>query len=114
MTVTDRIRGSAVPAARAELDETLRRILATPSLAAQLLLAAADQLTTSRPEQTLTISGWGRTLARADQRVLSGYPQSIAQHAARRAMRALDAEMWATARTRGEWAICLRAAAKTV
>ncbi|MFI8433762.1 hypothetical protein ACIGJO_08425 [Streptomyces sp. NPDC079020] len=39
--MTDRIRASAVPAARAELDETLRRILATPSLAVQLLPAPA-------------------------------------------------------------------------
>ncbi|MEE1735952.1 hypothetical protein PUR49_05410 [Streptomyces sp. BE147] len=94
------------------LDAVLRRILAAPSLSAQLLLAAADQLTASRPEQELTISGWCRVLARADQWVLSGYPQSIAEHAARRAMQALSAELWVGARTRGEWALCLRAAAR--
>ncbi|MFJ8883630.1 hypothetical protein ACIRJR_09470 [Streptomyces sp. NPDC102402] len=114
MTVTDRIRGAAVPAARTEMDARLQELMALPSLAAQLLLHAAEQLTTSCPGEDLTITGWGRTLARADQRILSGYPQAVAQHAARRAMSALSAELWASARTRGEWAICLRFAAKTV
>lgn len=112
--MTDRIRASAIPAARTELDGRLQELMAMPSLAAQLLLHAAEQLKTSRPGEDLTITGWGRTLARADQRVLSGYPQVVAQHAARRAMSALSAELWASARTRGEWAICLRSAARTV
>lgn len=112
--MTDRIRGAAVPAARTELDETLQRLTTMPSLAAQLLLHAADELTERRPTDNLTITGWGRTLARADQRILSGYPQAIAHHAARRAMSALSADLWASARTRGEWAICLRSAARTV
>ncbi|MFJ8863637.1 hypothetical protein ACIRD8_35120 [Streptomyces sp. NPDC102451] len=110
----DRIRASAVPAARAAMDARLQELMALPSLAAQLLLSAADQLAQSRPGDDLTITGWGRTLARADQRILSGYPQPVAQHAARRAMSALSAELWASARTRGEWAICLRSAARTV
>jgi hypothetical protein len=114
MTVTDRIRGAAVPAARTELDARLLELTSMPSLAAQLLLHAADQLTERRPADDLTITGWGRTLARADQRILSGYPQAIAHHAARRAMSALSADLWASARTRGDWAICLRTAARTV
>ncbi|MEU9198997.1 hypothetical protein [Streptomyces sp. NPDC048332] len=110
----DRIPAVPAQAGPSPLDAELQRVLEMPSLAAQLLIFAADQLAARRPDEALTISGWGRTLARADQRVLSGYPQLVAEHAARRAMRALAAELWATARTRGEWALCLRAAAKTV
>ncbi|MEV6081781.1 hypothetical protein AB0L80_42950 [Streptomyces sp. NPDC052069] len=114
----DRNRAAAAQAAPTDsdpdMDGVLRQLLATPSLAAQLLTAAADHLTKAKPTETLTVSGWGRALALADARVLTGYNQFVAQHAGRRAMRALDAEMWATARTRGEWALCLRAAARTV
>ncbi|MEV7112361.1 hypothetical protein [Streptomyces anulatus] len=109
----------ALPAPRpvgtaAETTAVLQRILATPSLAAQLLTAAADHLTKVHPDTELTIAGWGRALALADARVLTGYPQAVAQHAGRRAMAALSPEMWAGARTRGEWALCLRQIAGSV
>ncbi|WP_432147933.1 hypothetical protein [Streptomyces sp. bgisy029] len=95
-------------------DAVLQQILATPSLAAQLLNAAADHLTKNRPDTELTLAGWCRALALADARVLTGYPQIVAQHASRRAMRALSTDMWDAARTRGEWALCLRDIARTV
>ncbi|MEU5036579.1 hypothetical protein AB0G48_20870 [Streptomyces rubiginosohelvolus] len=98
----------------AATDAVLRQILATPSLAAQLLTAAADHLTKVKPDTELTLAGWGRSLALADARVLTGYPQAVAQHAGRRAMAALTSEMWAGARTRGEWALCLRRIAGSV
>ncbi|MFD3980781.1 hypothetical protein ACFWR6_19540 [Streptomyces griseus] len=97
-----------------EADAILRQILATPSLAAQLLTAAAEILTADNPTGELTPLGWGLALAAADARVLSRYTSPIAQSAGRRAMRALSADMWDTARTRGEWAICLHAAARSV
>ncbi|MEU0522744.1 hypothetical protein [Streptomyces niveus] len=109
----DRIRAAAAPAAPTA-DEGLHRILALPSLASQLLTAAADHLAERRPADELTVAGWGRALARADARVLSGYPSYVAQHAGRRALRALSGDLWDSARTRGEWALCLRAAAGTV
>ncbi|MFE6931774.1 hypothetical protein ACFVDT_07055 [Streptomyces sp. NPDC057699] len=114
MTVNDRIRAAALPADRTELDTTLLRVLAMPSLAAQLLTTAADHLAKVKDDQPLTLAGWGRALALADARTLSGYPQHIAENASLRAMRALSADLWATARTRGEWALILRDAARTV
>ncbi|MCX4504304.1 hypothetical protein [Streptomyces anulatus] len=114
----DRNRGRAVPAARNPQDdpfaEQLRELLARPSLSAQLLQFAGDHLTAIRPTEPLTLAGWGRALARADARILSGYPPAIAQNASCRAMAALDPGMWTTSRTRGEWALCLHAAAGTV
>ncbi|WP_257132644.1 MULTISPECIES: hypothetical protein [unclassified Streptomyces] len=98
----------------AKTDATLQQIPVPPSLAAQLLTAAADHLTKVKPDAELTVAGWGRALALADARVLTGYPQVVAQHAGRRAMRALSPEMWASARTRGEWALCLRSIAGSV
>ncbi|MDW4900641.1 hypothetical protein [Streptomyces californicus] len=98
----------------ADTTAVLQQILATPSLAAQLLTTAADHLTKVTPDTDLTIAGWGRALALADARVLTGYPQAVAQHAGRRAMAALSPELWASARTRGEWALCLRRIAGTV
>lgn len=109
----DRIRAAASQAAPTA-DEGLRRILALPSIASQVLTTAADHLVANRPGDELTVAGWGRALALADARVLSGYPPYIAQHAGRRALRALTPDMWDSARTRGEWALCLRAAAGTV
>ncbi|WP_329032235.1 hypothetical protein OIE71_04640 [Streptomyces sp. NBC_01725] len=97
-----------------DMDEALRRALALPSLASQVLTAAADHLADRRPTDELTVAGWGRALALADARVLSRYPQIVAQHAGRRALRALTPDMWDSARTRGEWALRLRAAADTV
>ncbi|MFF9568480.1 hypothetical protein [Streptomyces sp. NPDC014685] len=111
----DRIRGALPPSPTPrDTDAVLRQILATPSLASQLLTAAADHLTKTRPGDTLTIAGWGRALARADARVLTGYPQIVAQHAGRRAMRAITTDHWDSSRTRGEWALALRSAARTV
>ncbi|MFJ3587510.1 hypothetical protein ACIQUY_29360 [Streptomyces sp. NPDC090231] len=111
----DRNRGTAMPAPTMDQTDTvLRQVLAMPSLAAQVLTAAADHLTKHKPTDELTLAGWGRALALADSRVLSGYPQIIAQHAGRRAMRALTPDMWDSARTRGEWALALRATAETV
>ncbi|MEV5851429.1 hypothetical protein [Streptomyces anulatus] len=98
----------------ADTDAVLQQILATPSLSAQLLTAAADHLTKVKPDAELTVAGWGRALALADARILTGYPQAVAQHAGRRAMRALSPEMWDSARTRGEWALCLRNIAGSV
>lgn len=89
-------------------------VLTMPSLAAQLLNAAADHLAKHRSDQELTIAAWGRALALADARVLSGYPQIAAQNAGRRAMGALTPDLWAQARTRGEWALLIRHAANTV
>ncbi len=112
------LRLAAAPAPNAQdasaADAVLRQILATPSLAAQLLTAAADHLTKVKPDGELTVAGWGRALALADARTLSGYPQVVAQHAGRRAMAALRPEMWAGARTRGEWALCLHQIARSV
>lgn len=111
----DRNRGTVAPAPTpAHTDAVLRQVLALPSLAAQVLTAAADHLTKHKPADELTLAGWGRALALADARVLSGYPQIVAQHAGRRAMRALSPDMWDSARTRGEWALALRATAETV
>ncbi|MZF56922.1 hypothetical protein GTX53_24340 [Streptomyces sp. SID5594] len=111
----DRIRGTLPPSHPPNsTDAVLRQILATPSLAAQLLTAAADHLATNEPATDLTVGGWGHALALADAHVLSGYPQIVAQHAGRRAMGALSPELWASARTRGEWALCLRNIARTV
>lgn len=113
--MNDRIRGTAAPAPHTDqTDAVLRQVLALPSLAAQLLTAAADHLTKQKPTGELTLAGWGRALALADSRVLSGYPPIIAQHAGRRAMRALSPDMWDSARTRGEWALALRTTASTV
>ncbi|MEV8349034.1 hypothetical protein ACFVTT_15745 [Streptomyces niveus] len=113
--MTDRIRGASTPAPyTGQTDAALHRVLAMPSIAAQLLTAAADHLTKCKPADELTVAGWGRALALADARVLTGYPQIIAQHAARRAMRALSPDMWDSARTRGEWALALRATADTI
>ncbi|MFB4424827.1 hypothetical protein C5F59_027575 [Streptomyces sp. QL37] len=114
MTVTDRIRAFALPADHTTTDQLLHRILALPSLAAQLLTAAADHLAKHKPADELTVAGWGRALALADARTLTGYPQHIAQNAGRRAMGALAPAMWEQARTRGEWALLLRDAARTV
>ncbi|NDZ63586.1 hypothetical protein G3I52_04505 [Streptomyces cyaneofuscatus] len=111
----DRIRGTLPPSHPPNsTDAVLRQILATPSLAAQLLTTAADHLAKVKPEAELTVAGWGRALAFADARVLTGYPQIVAQHAGRRAMGALSPKLWASARTRGEWALCLRDIARTV
>ncbi|MEU7331392.1 hypothetical protein [Streptomyces parvus] len=114
----DRNRGRAVPAARSPQPDQfavqLRELLARPSLAAQLLQHAAEHLATIRPTEPLTLAGWGRALARADARVLTGYPPAVAQNASCRAMAALESAMWTTSRTRGEWALCLNAAAGTV
>ncbi|MFJ8855261.1 hypothetical protein [Streptomyces sp. NPDC102437] len=115
--MNDRIRGPLNNApTRNNLPETalLQGVLALPSLASQVLTAAADYLTKHKPDAELTVAGWGRALALADARVLSGYPQIVAQHAGRRAMRALSPGMWDSARTRGEWALALRATAETV
>ncbi|MEV0778878.1 hypothetical protein [Streptomyces sp. NPDC050428] len=109
----DRIRAAAHQAAPTT-EDSLRRILALPSLASQVLTAAADHLAKHRPTDELTLAGWGRALALADARVLSAYPPIVAQNAGRRALRALTTDMWDSARTRGEWALCLRAAADTV
>ncbi|MFQ6851250.1 hypothetical protein AAIB46_10175 [Streptomyces sp. 35M1] len=95
-------------------DAVLQQILATPSLAAQMLTAAADHLDKHKPTDELSVAGWARAFALADARVLTGYPQAVAQHAGRRAMRALRSDMWDSARTRGEWALCLRDIARSV
>ncbi|MFB7212727.1 hypothetical protein [Streptomyces sp. NPDC056255] len=113
----DRIRGPLNNApTRNNPPETalLQGVLALPSLASQVLTAAADHLTTHKPDAELTIAGWGRALALADARVLSGYPQVVAQNAGRRAMSAIDPDLWKSSRTRGEWALALRSAARTV
>ncbi|MFE4691238.1 hypothetical protein ACFRH6_14410 [Streptomyces sp. NPDC056749] len=111
----DRNRGTDTPTPETgQTDTALHQLLAMPSIAAQMLIAAADHLAEDTPTDELTVAGWGRALALADARVLTGWPQYIAQNAARRAMRALSPDMWNGARTRGEWAICLRAAARTV
>ncbi|QHY95362.1 hypothetical protein SSPS47_09520 [Streptomyces sp. S4.7] len=111
--MTDRIRAAATQAAPTT-EDGLRRILALPSIASQVLTAAADHLAEHKPDQELTVAGWARALALADARVLTSYPSYVAQHAGRRALRALTPDMWASSRTRGEWALCLRAAAGTV
>ncbi|MEV3848114.1 hypothetical protein [Streptomyces microflavus] len=114
----DRNRGRGVPAARSpqpsQITEAVRELLASPSLSAQILQHAAEHLTRIRPTEPLTLAGWGRALARADAQILTGYPPAIAQNASCRAMAALDSVMWATSRTRGEWALCLTAAASTL
>ncbi|MFJ9234130.1 hypothetical protein ACIRJ3_03985 [Streptomyces anulatus] len=113
----DRIWASTPPShppRTAMTSAMLQQIPVPPSLAAQLLTAAADYLTKVKPDAELTVAGWGRALALADARVLTGYPQAVAQHAGRRAMAALRPEMWAGARTRGEWALCLRNIARSV
>ncbi|WP_354596097.1 hypothetical protein R1Y80_00845 [Streptomyces sp. JL1001] len=117
MTVHDRNRATAPPSRPPRIAATsavLQQIPVPPSLAAQLLAAAADHLTKVKPDTELTVAGWGRALALADARILTGYPQAVAQHAGRRAMAALTSEMWAGARTRGEWALCLRKIAGSV
>ncbi|MER7696188.1 hypothetical protein [Streptomyces sp. NPDC096095] len=114
----DRNREGAVPAARNpqhdHFTEQLHELLARPSLSAQLLQHAAAHLAKNRPTEPLTLAGWGRALARADARILSGYPPIVAQNASCRAMAALDPTLWTTSRTRGEWALCLNAAAGTL
>ncbi|MFJ2249421.1 hypothetical protein [Streptomyces sp. NPDC087862] len=114
--MNDRIRGPLNSAPTRTPAETalLQGVLALPSLASQVLTAAADHLTKHKPDAELTVAGWGRALALADSRVLSGYPQIVAQHAGRRAMRALAPDQWNGSRTRGEWALALRSAARTV
>ncbi|MFF7365641.1 hypothetical protein [Streptomyces sp. NPDC008125] len=112
--MNDRNRGTAVPTPRSHIDAGLQRVLAMPSIASQMLTTAADHLTKHKPTDELTVAGWARAFALADARVLTGYPQIVAQHAARRAMRALSPGMWDSARTRGEFALLLRAAAETV
>jgi len=108
-------RGTAMPTPETgQTDAALHQLLTLPSIAAQLLTAAADHLAKHKPTDELTVAGWGRALALADARVLTGWPQYIAQNAARRAMRALSPDMWDGSRTRGEWSLCLRAAARTV
>jgi hypothetical protein len=105
----DRIRAAAAPAAPTT---STPPAFPPPSLAAQLLLAAADQLTDDAPDETLTGRGWGIALALAGARVLAGYPAVVANNAAARAITALSDGMWDGARTRGEWALCLRAVAR--
>ncbi|MFJ5820093.1 hypothetical protein ACIQGT_40340 [Streptomyces sp. NPDC093108] len=115
--MNDRIRDAANAApTRTNPPETalLQGVLALPSLASQVLTAAADHLTKHKPGDELTVAGWGRALALADARVLSGYPQIVAQNAGRRAMRAIAPDLWDGARTRGEWALALRSVARTV
>ncbi|MFJ4837150.1 hypothetical protein [Streptomyces sp. NPDC088746] len=112
--MNDRIRAAALPADHTAHEELLHRLTTMPSLAAQLLLAAAAHLAKVKDDQPLTIAGWGRALALADSRTLSGYPQTVAENAGHRAMRALSADLWATTRTRGEWAVILRDTARTV
>ncbi|MYT57698.1 hypothetical protein GTW29_13405 [Streptomyces sp. SID7834] len=114
--MNDRIRGAAAPSPRTARPDTavVQKLLALPSIASQLLTAAADHLAEEEPTDELTVAGWGIALALADARVLTGWPAYIAQNAARRAMRALSPDMWDGARTRGEWAICLRSAARAV
>ncbi|MEV8396668.1 hypothetical protein [Streptomyces niveus] len=107
----DRIRATATPAAPAP---RLARAFPTASLASQLLTAAADHLTQDRPTDDLTGAEWGRALALAGARILSGYPAPVAENAAARAITALDPSTWAGFRTRGEWALGLRAAARSV
>ncbi|MEV7712310.1 hypothetical protein [Streptomyces sp. NPDC088270] len=115
--MNDRIRGplSGTPT-RVNPPEAaqLQGVFTLPSLASQVLTAAADHLTKHKPDDNLTIAGWGRALALADARVLSGYPQTVAQHAGRRAMRALAPDLWDGSRTRGEWALALRSVARTI
>ncbi|MFF1498685.1 hypothetical protein ACFVZR_02105 [Streptomyces sp. NPDC058316] len=113
----DRIRGPLNSApTRNNPPETalLQGVLALPSLAAQVLTAAADHLAKHKPDAELTIAGWGRALALADARVLSGYPQVVAQNAGRRAMRAIAPDLWDGASTRSEWSLALRSVARTV
>ncbi|MER5892374.1 hypothetical protein [Streptomyces sp. NPDC001876] len=110
----DRIRGSAVPAPRTEHHARLQDIVPGPSLAAQLLTAAAAHLAKHKPSEALTLAGWGRALALADARVLSHYPQTVAENAGNRAMAALPADLWITSRTRDQWADILHATARTV
>ncbi|MFE2021325.1 hypothetical protein ACFW9O_25085 [Streptomyces sp. NPDC059499] len=110
----DRNRGPVVPAPRTEPHIRLQDIVPGPSLAAQLLTAAADHLAKHKACEPLTLAGWGRALALADARVLSGYPQTVAENASCRAMAALSADLWTTARTRDEWAVILHATARTV
>ncbi|MET9592118.1 hypothetical protein ABZY45_14350 [Streptomyces sp. NPDC006516] len=112
--MNDRIRAPRLPADHTAHEELPHRITTMPSLAAQLLLAAANHLVKVKDDQPLTIAGWGHALALADSRTPSGYPQAVAHHSACRAMSALSADLWASARTRGEWAVLLRSAARTV
>lgn len=87
-------------------------VLSRPSLSAQLLTAAADELTGTDPAEPLTVSGWGRALALAGATVLAGYPAPVADNAAARAIGVLRPNEWATARTRAAYAVHLLAAAR--
>ncbi|MCL7377454.1 hypothetical protein [Streptomyces sp. 35G-GA-8] len=93
-------------------DEGLRRALATPSYAAQLLTALADRLDDSRPTATFTHRILALALAIAAASTLGPLPAAVQGDAATRALAALpqiDRGAWTTC---GEYALRLRAAAK--
>ncbi|MFF3643402.1 hypothetical protein [Streptomyces sp. NPDC002564] len=83
-----------------------------PSLSSQLLTAAADHLAEHHPTDPLTGPGWSRALCAATITTLCALPAPVANAAAARAVLALpDSELGIT---RGEYAIRLRAAARTL
>jgi hypothetical protein len=92
-------------------DDTLRRILAEPSTAARLLTATADALDAS-PFLTATEYELDHTAGAAALKTLVGLPEVVAEEAASRAAQAFPAVR--PRETCGEYALRLRAAARTV
>lgn len=108
----DRIRGGTISAPSYPYGDHLQRVLAQPSLAAQLLTATAYELTRYMPQQPLTATGWSAACARAARGALANYPETIANAAIGRAFAVMP--QMRNGDTQGEYSLRLRVAARSV
>lgn len=93
-------------------DEGLRRAREGMPVAAQLLHAVADLLSSYQPEQPATSMALGMAFTAAGASVLSQYPHAVQEHALDRALAALPNETdLPVGVTGGELALHLRKAA---
>ncbi|MFG2617790.1 hypothetical protein ACGFXC_09175 [Streptomyces sp. NPDC048507] len=98
---------------RNQAEEALYRTREDLPVAAQLLHAVADLLTSHRPEDPVTTHTLGLAFTYAGVDVLARYPSAVRDDALARAMRLLPSDSTlAPAVTGGEYALQLRAAAK--
>ncbi|MET8297415.1 hypothetical protein ABZW02_25655 [Streptomyces sp. NPDC005180] len=95
-----------------QAEEHLRRAREDMPVAAQLLHAVADLLSGTEPEQPVTNRTAGLAFTYAGLAVLAPYPQAVRDAALDRALATLPEAR--PAETGGEWAIRLRAAARSV
>ena len=86
---------------------------AQPSYAAKILTALADQLTPTAA-QAVTTDVWTTALHQAGRTVLATVPALVRREVCDRAVAALPSPRIAAGETCGEWAIRLRAAARTI